>query len=50
MLKKFRVTKSVDKEGKKVITYTRNDQKKRPKKGGGAEMKPNGVQVTVKLP
>jgi len=56
MFQKFRVIKSVDNEGRKVITYIKNnldtdDAKGKSKSGRNAgEKLPEAVQVTVKLP
>ncbi len=55
MFQKFRVIKSVDSEGRKVITYIKNTfetgAEQRTGKGQrGAEKLPEAVQVTVILP
>ncbi len=55
MFQKFRVIKSVDNEGRKVITYIKNnldtDDKGRSKSSRKTSEKlPEAVQMTVKLP
>ena len=55
MFEKFRVIKSVDNEGRKVVTYIKNtvdgNGRTKPGKNGSArERLPDALQVTVKLP
>jgi hypothetical protein len=55
MLQKFRVIKSIDSEGRKVITYIKNsvgkDGKTQPKTGKGNDKNlPQAVEMVVKLP
>ena len=55
MFEKFRVIKSVDNEGRKVVTYIKNtvdgNGKAKPGKNGiTRERLPDALQVTVRLP
>ena len=55
MFEKFRVIKSVDNEGRKVVTYIKNtvdgNGRAKPGKNGTAkERLPDALQVTVRMP